>query len=438
MRLGTTGVADTRRRPGWYLLITLGAAALAAVSACSSSKENTSGTSIASVSSPPTTAQTSAPAAPGTTTAGGSSGTASGEPYVVGNILEVQTSFITYPPSYSDTPIAFEKWVNDNGGINGHPLKVISIDDHADAAKSLEAAQQLIEQDKVIALVGLNNVTTESAYADYVQKSGVPVIGSAYSSIAPTKTDWFQTAPGSYDIAGYSRALAAKTAGVTKYGIMYCTEVPACKLDFSTQEKASQKLGGIDVVKTIPAAIAAPNYTTPCIQMKSAGVNGLYFSASVESIARAAVDCSRQGLQVVHVMGESGPQLLDTKQIWENGAAGADMTMPYWADVPATKNYHDAMAKYFPKDELTAASAQEWASFEVFKAAMEKVPNDPISAATVKKGLYALPDGFHTDMSVPLHYAEGKTSVVKCFYLWNIDSSGKYELTKGAKYECAP
>jgi branched-chain amino acid transport system substrate-binding protein len=431
MQQDLSGVGGVlRRRRPWYRVAALTAAMLAAVTACSSSKEADSGTTTGS-------APTSAVNSPAATT-GGSATAASKAPYLVGNILEVQTSFITYPASYKDTPIAFEKWVNDNGGINGHQLKVTSIDDHADAGKSLAAAQQLIEQDKVIALVGLANPSTESAYVDYVQKSGVPVIGSAYSSIAPTKTDWFQTAAGSYDIAGYSRALAAKTAGVTKYGIMYCTEVPACKLDYSTQQTSAKALGGISVVKTIPAAIAAPNYTAPCIQMKSAGINGLYYSASVESIARAAVDCSRQGLKVVHVMGESGPQLLDTKQVWQNGASGADMSLPYWAKVAGSKNYDDAMKKYFPKDELTAASAQEWASFEVLKAALEKVPNDPATAATVKKGLYALPDGFHTDMSVPLHYAVGKPSVVKCFYLWNIDSSGKYQLTKGTKYQCAP
>jgi branched-chain amino acid transport system substrate-binding protein len=370
------------------------------------------------------------------TTAGGSTAAPSGDPYVIGNLLEIETPFATYPPSYKDTPIAFEKWVNANGGINGRPLKVVQIDDHADAGKSLAAAQQLVEQDKVIAFAGNNNVSTESAYEQYISDAGVPVVGSAYSSIAAENPNWFQTGAGSYVIAGYSRALAAKEAGVTRYGIMYCTEVPACKLDYSNQEDATKKIGGITVVKTIPAAIASPNFTAPCVQMKNEGIEGLYFSSSVEGIARAAVDCARQGLEVVHVMGESGPQLLQTKEVWEHGAAGADMSLPYWAEVPGTANYHAAMKQYFPDDELTAASAQEWAAFEVLKAALEKVPNDPPSKETVKKGLYALPDGFKSDMSLPVHYAEGKPSVVNCFYLWQI-KDGKYELTKGTDFQCA-
>jgi hypothetical protein len=113
------------------------------------------------------------------------------------------------------------------------------------------------------------------------------------------------------------------------------------------------------------------------------------------------------------------------------------MSMPYWANVPQTANYHAAMHQYFPSDQLTASSAQEWAAFEVLVAALEKVPNDPTTAATVKKGLYLLPQGFHSDMSIPAYYKPGKPSVVKCFYLWDI-KNGKYELTDGTNYKCAP
>jgi branched-chain amino acid transport system substrate-binding protein len=413
--------APTRTRGGHRLTVRMTAvlaACLALLAACSVSSSTGSGSA-------------SLGAAPAATSA------AKGTPYVVGNLLEVQTSFQTYPSSYSDTPIAFEDWVNAHGGINGHPLKVISFDDHADAATSLSDAEQLINVDHVIAIVGDANPTTEAAYEQFVTQSGVPVIGSAYSSIAGTNPDWFQTAPGSYTITGYSRVLAAKEGGVTKYGIMYCTEVPACKLDYSTQAAWAPQEGGITVVKTIPAAIASPNYITPCIQMKAAGVNGIYYSSSTEGVARAAVDCAQQGLQVVHVMGESGPQYLQTPQVWQYGAVGADMTMPYWADVPQTKDFHEAMAQYFPNDQLAAAPAQEWTSFEVLQAALEKVPGDPMTAATVKKGLYALPQGFHTDMSGPLEYKPGKPSQAKCFFLWAI-KNGKYVLTKGTRYECAP
>src|SRR5579859_477387 len=44
---------------------------------------------------------------------------------------------------------AWQKWVNnDLGGINGHPVKVVTIDTKADPATALTASRELIDQDK--------------------------------------------------------------------------------------------------------------------------------------------------------------------------------------------------------------------------------------------------------------------------------------------------
>ncbi len=350
--------------------------------------------------------------------------------------MEIQTPFGTYPANYQGTATAWEMWTNSHGGINGHPVKVVALDDQADAAKSLADAQQLVQQDKVIALAGLVNPSTESAYVDYISKAGIPVVGSAYTSVVGNP-DWFITAPASYSITGYSRALAAKQAGVKNYGILYCTEVPACKLDMSTQVASATALGAPTIAITLPAAIASPNFTAACVQLKQKNVDGIYFSSSVAGIAHAAVDCSRQGIKAIHIMGESGPELLKTNQVWQNGAAGADMSMPYWADVPQTADYHAAMNAWKPGTDLSAASAQVWASFQILKAALEKVPNDPMTPATVTKGLYMLPAGYHSDMSVPVTYVQGQPAVAKCFVMWDI-KNGAYELTHGTDFTCAP
>lgn len=358
----------------------------------------------------------------------------SGDPYLIGNLMEIETPFGTYPPSYQGTVRAWQDWTNASGGINGRPVEVISVDTQADAAKSLSAAKRLVEEEGVIAFAGLVNPTSETAYEDYLADAGIPVVGSAYSTIADKNPNWFQTAPASYEVAGYSRALAAKEAGVTRYGLMYCTEVPACKVDIDEQTAAADALGSPEVVTTLSAQIAAPNFTSACVKMKSEDVDGIYFSASVEGIARAAVDCARQQIKAVHVMGESGPALLETSQVWENGAAGADMSMPYWAEVPESEEYRKAMnAAGF--DELSAASAQVWGAFEVLKAALEQVPDEADSPATVKKGLYALPDGYKADMAVPVHFKEGQVSIADCFYLWKIED-GKYSLSHGDEPTC--
>ncbi len=49
---------------------------------------------------------------------------------------------------------AWASWVNDNGGVNGHPVELIVKDDGNDPARALRAARELVEQDQVMAIVG--------------------------------------------------------------------------------------------------------------------------------------------------------------------------------------------------------------------------------------------------------------------------------------------
>ena len=52
------------------------------------------------------------------------------------------------------TEAAYYKCVNDNGGINGRPIQLIVENDELDPAKAAAAATKLVEQDKVVAMVG--------------------------------------------------------------------------------------------------------------------------------------------------------------------------------------------------------------------------------------------------------------------------------------------
>jgi ABC-type branched-subunit amino acid transport system substrate-binding protein len=149
------------------------------------------------------------------------------------------------------------------------------------------------------------------------------------------------------------------------------------------------------------------------------------------------VDCQQQGLSPKYFFLEPSPDIQKTSAIFATGAAGIASALPYWANVPANQDYHDAMAKYAPHANLTQDSLLEWAGLEVLKAALERVPNDPMTSATVKKGLYSLPHNFTTDgLTGPLNYTEGKPFDPSCVFLWTLDSSGKYQLTQGTTPYC--
>ena len=67
---------------------------------------------------------------------------------------------------------------NKAGGIKGHQLELISRDDGYDPNKSIQAAKQLIDQDKVFALIGSVGTPTSAAVQPIATDAGVPFIGA--------------------------------------------------------------------------------------------------------------------------------------------------------------------------------------------------------------------------------------------------------------------
>ena len=78
-----------------------------------------------------------------------------GEPLVIGCIFSVtgQAGAPLGEPEKATAEMV-EKQINDTGGINGRPLKLIIEDDGSEESKAVLAAKKLIDQDKVLAIVG--------------------------------------------------------------------------------------------------------------------------------------------------------------------------------------------------------------------------------------------------------------------------------------------
>jgi branched-chain amino acid transport system substrate-binding protein len=67
---------------------------------------------------------------------------------------------------------------NKAGGVKGHTLELISADDGYEPTKSIAAAKQLINDDKVFALVGSVGTPTSLAVQPIAAEAGVPFIGA--------------------------------------------------------------------------------------------------------------------------------------------------------------------------------------------------------------------------------------------------------------------
>ena len=117
---------------------------------------------------------------------------------------------------------AWADHVNASGGLNGYPVKVITMDDQQNAATSLQDAKQLVEQDHVMAIVGESSFV-DASFAPYVQSAGVPVVGgSNFEASFQSNPDFFPS--GGDQISGLIGQFAlAKQAGKKVFGCLLYT-----------------------------------------------------------------------------------------------------------------------------------------------------------------------------------------------------------------------
>ncbi len=118
------------------------------------------------------------------------------EPYIIGAIFSTTGDNAPLGVPERETVEMLVKQTNENGGIDGHPVKVEFYDDEGKPEQAVQACQQLLANDKVIAVIGPTLTGPSLAIADACDKAGVPLISCAASIkiVDPVKPYVFKTA----------------------------------------------------------------------------------------------------------------------------------------------------------------------------------------------------------------------------------------------------
>jgi branched-chain amino acid transport system substrate-binding protein len=109
---------------------------------------------------------------------------AASEPYKVGAIFSITGPGSSLGIPERDTALMLEAEINAKGGVKGpdgtrHPLKLVIYDDASDETKAVLAAKKLIDEDRVVAIVGTTLSGTSLAILDTTQRAQVPVVSCA-------------------------------------------------------------------------------------------------------------------------------------------------------------------------------------------------------------------------------------------------------------------
>jgi branched-chain amino acid transport system substrate-binding protein len=352
---------------------------------------------------------------------GGDSG-ASGETFKLGFICSCSGFAAGSFGKAEETAKAWESWINDQGGINGSPVEVITKDDGGDPAAALRAVRELVEQDKVVAIVGAVSLVTDS-FAKYVSDKGIPVVGgSSIETAYVTNPDYFPSgASNPVGIAGNLTSMADE--GFTSTGVMYCAEAAICASVVDLSEAAVSAIGADMTVTGVKVAGTSPNYNSQCLALQDAGVQGVFIAATTEVVPKVATNCADLGYTPViyENVVSAGPSWFTTPEL--DGLALVSPNAMYTdSSVPGVKTMVDALDEYAPdvtsSPQFTEALVQVWAGGQLFAAAAEAGKLTPTSTPDdIKAGLYALKDETLDGLAPPLTFTEGEPSFVSCYFV---------------------
>jgi branched-chain amino acid transport system substrate-binding protein len=399
--------------------------------ACSSSSKN-AGTSATTAGSPGATSgnSSSSPSA--------STGRATGAPLVLGAVSSDSGGAVTTRSNdVPDTLKDWQNWVNNHGGINGHPVKVTEVDDQSDPAKSATEANTFIAQ-HVIAILDSSGVS--ASWAKAADAAHIPVIGLVQSG----ENDTFRTDPnffgaGMNDIASvWGQTKVAALTGKTNFGVLYCAEVAACQTAVPVIKVAA---GGNGVKVAYSGAISstAPNYTAQCLAAEQAGVNSMVIDALVVKVAD---DCAKQGYRPQWVESEGTlDQQLRTDPNY-NGVVANVAYAPWQLDnTSALQEFHAAVGNLINTSTVPYNVEGTWVGAQLFEAAAElgvSASDTNPTSEDIYNGLYGLNGTTLGGLSAsPEMFVKGQANILKCMYIMGI-KDGQWTAPYGSQTFCMP
>jgi branched-chain amino acid transport system substrate-binding protein len=403
--------------PGRSPALTGGGPSAAAAPSAKAASVSPAGPSARAADTAPTsaagpTAPTAAAPAPGAVAA--KACTRAGSPIVIGQVggFSGIVSNVLLPAR-----VGMQVWVSDinaRGGIACHPLKLYQQDDGSDSSRSAAAVRDLVENKKVVALVGSSVPISIVGYRSASEQLKIPTVGGDSLNF-----DWSQSpvlfpqgATFSATIIGAVKQLADQ--GKTKAGVIYCVEARNCQDANKVMADGGDKVAGVNIVYRSQISIAQTGFGGQCQAAKDAGAQQVLLAMDGSAISRVMKSCAQ--IDYYPAIATSpiaiGSSVTQDPNVRRAGVSLAHTAFPWTqADNPAEQRYQQAMARYAPGVPSDGATSASWVSGEMLRTALENLGEAGLGDVTtdlVDRGLGTLKGTTLDGLTAPLTFSAGQ------------------------------
>ncbi len=254
---------------------------------------------------------------------------------------------------------AYFKMVNEQGGVNGRKLTLVSLDDQYSPDKAVQGARQLVEQDKVLLIFNPLGTPSNSAIWDYLNQQKVPQLfvatGASKWGADPKSHPWTMGWQPDYQSESviYAKYLADNKPNA-KVGVLYQNDdygkdyLEGFKKGLGT--KASQT-----IVKEVSYATSDASVSAQVTQLKESGADTFYIMATPKFAAQALIAAAQIGWKPHFLIRfpfysrhEPAATVSKTPRDMMTVIYIKDPGDPQWAKDKAIEDYLAFMKKYYP------------------------------------------------------------------------------------------
>jgi len=262
---------------------------------------------------------------------------------------------------------AYFQKINDEGGINGRKIKLLSVDDGYSPPKTVEMTRKLVEQDEVLFMFQPLGTAANSAIHKYLNTKKVPhllVASGATKWADPRNFPWTMGWNPSYQTEGriYAKDILANHSS-GKIAVLYQNDDYGKDLLKGLKDGLGDKAAKM-IVAEASYEVSDPTVDSQIVSLKGSGADIFVNIATPKFAALAIRKVYDVGWRPVHYLNNVSlsvgsvltPAGLEKSVGLITTAYLKDATDAQYANDPGMKDYLAFMKKYYPDGNIADSS----------------------------------------------------------------------------------
>jgi branched-chain amino acid transport system substrate-binding protein len=263
---------------------------------------------------------------------------------------------------------AYFKMINEQGGINGRKINLISLDDAYSPPKTVEQVRRLVEDEKVAFLFNTLGTPPNLAIRQYLNDNKVPQLFVATGAAAfsdPQHFPWtIGWQPNYQTEAKIFAKHILKTKPDGKIGVLYQNDAFGKDYLIGLKDGLGADHAGM-VIKEASYETSEPTVDSQVVTLQGSGADIFVIAATPKFAAQAIRKSFDIGWTAARYMTDVSqsvasvmkPAGLEKSKGVITAIYGKDPTDARWKDDPGFKQYAEFIAKYMSPNDLIDANA---------------------------------------------------------------------------------